>query len=495
MSDAKTAVNSVKKSLNTLPKTIPRMYRKDVKAYVDAANAASAAVAASADTPDTIRKRARVTTSQSELTTAQTKLDTANKAVQLATKNLDEKTGNLIGAKAQLAESVKQQSQSLDTAKSKLTEVTRAAQRSARRSRARRKALRRTSWTPSPRAIPTLRKRSTRSTSRSSTVVETRRLRWARYWESWDCRRAPPRRPGRSDFDNEAGPLRARRAAMRDAAQVMEACGEALAVRLADVGKAELEATFRTAIPRDVLVIARRGVPQTPRAPATPGAPGAASIEFMAFTAVALASAYFIAQDILLRPVRRQRARWPGPCCRGRRQVRRRRRRDGALHGHHQVDAGLDAARRGRRHVRRPGRRLRRTGKAGTAEGAGQTGSREPASAAPGDRRLPERAGARLRAMDREPLGDQEPEAVGRNRQARRADADRSLHRAADGRQSEGARARRAGRALQRRIRAPGRHARPGRGEGGAFARSPPSWSCSRNTSSASRKAMPGAPP
>lgn len=100
------------------------------------------------------------------------------------------------------------------------------------------------------------------------------------------------------DFDNEAGPLRARRAAMRDAAQVMEARGEALAVRLADVGKAELEATFRTAIPRDVLVIARRGVPQTPRAPATPGAPGAASIEFMAFTAVALASAYFIAQDI-----------------------------------------------------------------------------------------------------------------------------------------------------------------------------------------------------
>lgn len=129
MSDAKTAVNSIKKSLDTLPKTIPQMYQKDVKAYVDAANAASAAVAASADTPDTTRKRALVTTSQSELTTAQTKLDTANKAVQLAAKNLDEKTGNLNGAKAQLAESVKQQAQSLDTAKSKLTEVTKAAQR------------------------------------------------------------------------------------------------------------------------------------------------------------------------------------------------------------------------------------------------------------------------------------------------------------------------------------------------------------------------------
>ena len=129
MSDAKTAIDAIKKSLDTLPKTIPQMYQKDVSAYTDAAKAASAAVAASVDTSDTKRHRDLVATSQSQLTAAQAKLDLASKAVTAATKDVDEKTGNLRGAKAQLAENVKQQAKSLDTAKSKLTDVTQAAQR------------------------------------------------------------------------------------------------------------------------------------------------------------------------------------------------------------------------------------------------------------------------------------------------------------------------------------------------------------------------------
>ncbi len=128
MSDAKTAIDAIKKSLDTLPKTIPQMYQKDVGAYTDAVKAASAAVAASADTPDTKKKRELATTSQTQLTASQTKLDLANKAVTAATKEISEKTANLNGANAQLAENVKQQAKSLETAKSKLTDVTRAAQ-------------------------------------------------------------------------------------------------------------------------------------------------------------------------------------------------------------------------------------------------------------------------------------------------------------------------------------------------------------------------------
>lgn len=129
MSDAKTAIEAIKKSLDTLPKTIPQMYQKDVKSYTDAAKEASTAVAGSADTSDTKRNRDLVSTSQTELTAAQAKLDATNKSVQLASKAFDEKTANLRGAKARLLESTKLQVQSLDSAKRKLTEVTQAAQR------------------------------------------------------------------------------------------------------------------------------------------------------------------------------------------------------------------------------------------------------------------------------------------------------------------------------------------------------------------------------
>lgn len=129
MSEPKTAIEAIKKSLDTLPKTIPQMYQKDVSTYTDAVKAVSAAVAASADTADTKRNRELVTTSQKDLTGAQTKLDLANKAVTAATREVTEKTGNLTGAKARLAEIVKVQAKSLENAKTKLSDVTQAAQK------------------------------------------------------------------------------------------------------------------------------------------------------------------------------------------------------------------------------------------------------------------------------------------------------------------------------------------------------------------------------